>query len=262
MFSGTAQSEDGQKGLSFIANWIEIVIARLHVSITDLDILLRSHRGDDASSSSGSNDCSSGGDGDSSVHARLSLRDIRFFNSSEFSSGSSVSDSMLLSESLTNNTSPTSSKMTILSLSAKKTIFVASLRLEICRPELPEPFTSFTTTATSTTTVISFDKEMRVNVKMDRRSADISEGGMDVDVSVPECVFHITAADVKDISVLLFAYDILKKDGPHSTSDVCMHKYLLCNYSIMCMYSFLDMLIIGIEGLKEERNQVFIVVRS
>ena len=61
-----------------------------------------------------------------------------------------------------------------------------------------------------------------MNVKIDRRSADVSEG-VDVDVSVPECDFHVTAADVKDISVLLFAYDILKKDGPHSNSDVCMY---------------------------------------
>ena len=75
---------------------------------------------------------------------------------------------------------------------------------------------------------------MRVNVKMDRKIADVSEG-MDVDVSVPECVFHITAADVKDISVLLFAYDILKKDGAHVNADVCT-LYLIHSLSYVCMF--------------------------
>ena len=215
--TASAQSEDGQKGLNFIANWIEIVIARLHVSITNLDVLVLSH-----SSSS-------------SIHARLSLRDIRFFNSAEFSSGKSVSDSVLLSESLTFNTSPSSSKMTILNLSAKKSVLIASLRLELCRPATSEtPTTTTTTNTTTTTTVLSFEQELRVNVKMDRKIADVSEG-MDVDVSVPECVFHITAADVKDISVLLFAYDILKKDGAHVNADVCT-LYLIHSLSYVCMY--------------------------
>ena len=217
--TASAQSEDGQKGLNFIANWIEIVIARLHVSITNLDVLVLSH-----SSSS-------------SIHARLSLRDIRFFNSAEFSSGKSVSDSVLLSESLTYNTSPSSSKMTILNLSAKKSVLIASLRLELCRPatsETPSTFTTTNTTTTTSSTVLSFEQELRVNVKMDRKIADVSEG-MDVDVSVPECVFHITAADVKDISVLLFAYDILKKDGAHVNADVCT-LYLIHSLSYVSVY--------------------------
>ena len=225
--TASAQSEDGQKGLNFIANWIEIVIARLHVSITNLDVLVLSHRSDDMIRSDSSS---------SSIHARLSLRDIRFFNSAEFSSGKSVSDSVLLSESLTYNTSPSSSKMTILNLSAKKSVLIASLRLELCRPATSEtPTTTTTTTTTNTSsTVLSFEQELRVNVKMDRKIADVSEG-MDVDVSVPECVFHITAADVKDISVLLFAYDILKKDGAHVNADVCT-LYLIHSLSYVSVY--------------------------
>lgn len=55
-------SGDCQSGLGFIANWIEIVVARLQVSIKDLDISFEAP-GEDLS-------------------VLLSLRDIHFFNSS------------------------------------------------------------------------------------------------------------------------------------------------------------------------------------
>ena len=55
-------STDGQSALGFIANWIEIVVARLQVSIKDLDISF------DASGED--------------IFPLISLRDIHFFNSS------------------------------------------------------------------------------------------------------------------------------------------------------------------------------------
>jgi hypothetical protein len=38
------QSEEGQEGLTFIANWIEVVLARLQVTVEDLHIVINDPR--------------------------------------------------------------------------------------------------------------------------------------------------------------------------------------------------------------------------
>jgi hypothetical protein len=60
--SDNKKALDEQSGLGFIANWIEIVVARLQVSIKDLDISI----------------CNP----NEELSILLSLRDIQFFNSS------------------------------------------------------------------------------------------------------------------------------------------------------------------------------------
>ena len=74
------QSEEGQEGLNFIANWIEVVLSRLEVTVDDVRVILKGHArpagghpdGHRASSSSGNTSNSSGSSNSSNSNSRSS----------------------------------------------------------------------------------------------------------------------------------------------------------------------------------------------
>ena len=177
-----------------------MIIARLQVSVVDMTVTIKA----------------AGGELSTKPIPRISINGIRYYNSDR-----STEQTSSLAESVVNDGSLLNSSKLIQALTAKKTVFIASFSVSILKSQNHhEKALSNNNNNNNNNTIIKSDKEMRVSLRVDRSSGsgDSSEG-LDMDVSLPNLIFQITAADVKDITTLLCSYNILKKDSSENSPN-------------------------------------------
>eukprot|EP01032_Pedospumella_encystans_P008179 gene8179-9738_t len=206
-------SQDGQQSLSFIANWIEVVVARLQVQLGDVNITFRVPAQATSSEDQGKSAASERRKHKHKEHSahlhphtvpavayhdlQLRLKNIHYFNDDPRAYEASDASSIALSTKLTTS-SMYNSTATAVKLGARKVLNLESIELVLLNNATLPP-------STQTLRLIRLSSALVATVKLDH-SQRATLRGIDVNLDVPNLVVSVDLHSAKCLCTLISAY--------------------------------------------------------